>query len=314
MIDKVVEHGECEFVTEIAAELPMQVICELMGVPREDRHQVYELSNRLVGFDDPDYRTSLEDGRSPRRRCSHTPSARGGAQGASARRSRERADAGRGRRRQALSELEFNSFFLLLAVAGNETTRNRDLERHARADRASRAARSRASPIPRCCRLRSRSCCAGSSPLIHFRRTATRDTEMHGTTIREGDKVVIFYPSANRDERVFVNPHTFDVRRTPNEHLALRHRRALLPRRQPRASRDPADLRGDAAPRCPTSSSTVRRAACARTSSTASRRCRCGSPEGRGATVAVPAWRRGGLSAFELALTLPSPSAMEGIT
>ena len=60
------------------------------------------------------------------------------------------------------------------------------------------------------------------SPLIHFRRTATRDVEMHGQTIREGDKVVIFYPSANRDEaKFFANPQTFDVGRTPNEHLAF---------------------------------------------------------------------------------------------
>jgi cytochrome P450 len=59
------------------------------------------------------------------------------------------------------------------------------------------------------------------SPLIHFRRTATRDVEIHGTTIHENDKVVIFYPSANRDERTFVDPETFDVGRSPNEHLAF---------------------------------------------------------------------------------------------
>lgn len=220
LVDRVVDRTSFDFVTEIAVELPLLVIAELLGVPAEDRHQVFAWSNALVGFDDPEYRTSLETGK--------LASAQMWAYANQLAAERKEHPLGDlvsvlmqaevdGDR---LSEMEFDSFFLLLAVAGNETTRNlisggmRALIEHP-------AERARLVADPSLLPTGIEELLRWVSPLIHFRRTATRDVHMHGTTIRENDKVVIFYPSANRDERKFVNPETFDVGRTPNDHLAF---------------------------------------------------------------------------------------------
>ena len=132
-----------------------------------------------------------------------------------------------------LNELEFNLFFLLLTVAGNETTRNLIAHGMRRAHRAPRRARDGCARTRRCCRARSRRCCAGPLPVMYFRRTATGDTELGGQQIKEGDKVVICYISANRDERCST-PRTVRRRPLPQRARRLRRRRpALLPRRQP---------------------------------------------------------------------------------
>ncbi len=220
LVAKVAARPSFEVVTEVAAELPLLVIAELLGVPAADRHQVFEWSNRLVGFDDPEYRTSLEDGK--------IASAQMWAYANRLAAERKEHPLGDlvsvlmqaevdGER---LSEMEFDSFFLLLAVAGNETTRNlisggmRALIEHP-------DERARVVADPALLPTAIEELLRWVSPLIHFRRTATRDVQLHGQTIREGDKVVIFYPSANRDERAFVNPRTFDVARHPNDHLAF---------------------------------------------------------------------------------------------
>ncbi|MEO6025420.1 MAG: cytochrome P450 [Candidatus Binatia bacterium] len=220
LIDNVMEHESFDFVTAIAAELPLLVIAELLGVPAEDRHKVFEWSNSLVGFDDPEYATSMETGK--------MASAQMWAYANQLANERKEHPLGDlvsvlmqaevdGDR---LSEMEFDSFFLLLAVAGNETTRNlisggmRALIEHPEE-------RARLVADPSLLPTGIEELLRWVSPLIHFRRTATRDVQMHGHTIKEGDKVVIFYPSANRDERKFVNPETFDVTRAPNEHLAF---------------------------------------------------------------------------------------------
>lgn len=220
LIDKVAKRDTFDFVTEIAAELPLLVIAELLGVPMEDRHKVFDWSNSLVGFDDPEYKTSLATGKIASAQMWAY------ANDLASKRKEHPLDDLVSVLMQAevdgdrLSEQEFDSFFLLLAVAGNETTRNLisggmlALIQH-----PEERARVLADPslLPTCIEELLR----WVSPLIHFRRTATRDVHMHGQTIREGDKVVIFYPSANRDERRFVNPETFDVTRTPNDHLAF---------------------------------------------------------------------------------------------
>jgi cholest-4-en-3-one 26-monooxygenase len=207
-------------VSEIGAELPLLVIAELLGVTMEDRHKVFDWSNSLVGFDDPEYKTSMETGKIASAQMWAYANDLAG------KRKEHPLDDLVSVLMQAevdgdrLSEQEFDSFFLLLAVAGNETTRNLisggmlALIQH-----PEERARVLADPslLPTCIEELLR----WVSPLIHFRRTATRDVHMHGQTIREGDKVVIFYPSANRDERRFVNPETFDVTRTPNDHLAF---------------------------------------------------------------------------------------------
>jgi cholest-4-en-3-one 26-monooxygenase len=119
-----------------------------------------------------------------------------------------------------LSELEFNNFFLLLAVAGNETTRNAIsggllalLEHRDQWERLQRQPHLLATAVDEIVRW--------VTPVLHFRRTATQDTVLGGVEIGAGDKVVVWYPSANRDEAVFADPDRFDVARTPNPHLGF---------------------------------------------------------------------------------------------
>ena len=230
IVDAVIEKGECDFVEELAAPLPMLVICEMMGVPEEDRMRVYEVGNSMVGFDDPELQT---DGK-PR-------SMQGGAeqQGSAgmaemfmyAAKLREKAlknpgdDLATGLVNveldgHRLSPEEFAFFFMLLLIAGNETTRTVTTngmisllenpgELHALQGDLSLID----SAVEEILRF---------SPAVHsFRRTATRDTAIRGLPIRENDKIILWYPSANRDESVFPDPDRFDIRRTPNDHVAF---------------------------------------------------------------------------------------------
>ena len=220
IIDNVAARGECDFVTEIAAELPLQAIAEMIGVPLEDRHLVFEWSNRLVGFDDPEFSGSVEAGKLAAMEMYLYAN-----QLAVARKENPRDDlvsvlmAGEVEG-EKLSEAEFDAFFLLLAVAGNETTRNLisggmlALMQHPDERR-----RLLANPalLPTAVEEMLR----WVSPVMHFRRTAMRDTELRGQKIREGDKVTLWYVSANRDEEIFPHPQRFDVGRTPNDHLAF---------------------------------------------------------------------------------------------
>jgi cholest-4-en-3-one 26-monooxygenase len=223
IVDHVAAKGECDFVTEVAAELPLQVIAEFLGVPLADRHKVFEWSNRLIGFDDPEFRDSahsLEQGRQAAAEMYMYAN-----QLALERRDNPREDLVSVLMRgevdgERLSEMEFDSFFLLLAVAGNETARNLiSGGMLALIEHPEQRARLLAdmSLLPTAVEEMLR----WVSPVMHFRRTATRDTVLRGQKIREGDKVVIFYPSANRDEEIFPNADRFDVGRTPNEHLAF---------------------------------------------------------------------------------------------
>ena len=220
IIDRVAPRGECEFVSEVAAELPMQVICEMMGVPEEDRRTIYDLSNRLIGFDDPQYQRSVEDGIHASIEMFMYASK------LSERAQRCPADdivttlVSADVDGEKLSELDFNSFFLLLAVAGNETTRTatsqgiRLLAEHpAQRERVLRDPSLIPAAIEEIVRF--------NPPVMHFRRTATRDAELHGVTIRAGEKITLWYPSANRDAAVFPDADAFDVGRSPNEHLAF---------------------------------------------------------------------------------------------
>jgi cholest-4-en-3-one 26-monooxygenase len=220
IVASAVSKGEGDFVTLCAAELPLIVIAELMGVPVEDRHKVFDWSNRMVGGDDPEYGTTEEE--------------RFGAAAemwayASALAEEKRKnitddiisklispdEAG-----NVLSELEFDLFFMLLAVAGNETTRNAisggmyaliqnpDQWRKLQADPSLIPAA--ADEIVRYV-----------TPVNMFRRTAMQDVEVGGVQIKAGEKVVIYYTSANRDDSVFTDPDTFDVAREPNPHVGF---------------------------------------------------------------------------------------------
>src|SRR5499427_4437155 len=220
LVDAVAERGRCDFVTEIAAEVPLQVIAELLGIPQADRHQVFEWSNTMVGSQDPDWRGTAEDAQAAA--MSMYAYANGLVE--------QRKDSPRedlvsvlmqaevdGER---LTEMEFDLFFLLLAVAGNETTRNLisggmlALIEHPEQ-------RQRLLDNPGLLNSAVEEMLRWVSPVMHFRRTATRDAEIRGQKIREGQKVALYYVSANRDEAVFDEPMRFDVGRSPNEHITF---------------------------------------------------------------------------------------------
>jgi cholest-4-en-3-one 26-monooxygenase len=220
LVDALVEKGECDFVREVAAELPLQVIAELLGIPDDERGRIFDLSNKLIGFDDPEFQNSMEDGKQAAAEMwlyAHKLAVErkeGNGDDLVSVLMRAEVDG------HKITELEFNNFFLLLAVAGNETTRNllsgavHALIQHP--DQWRRLQRDRSlldTAVEEFLRW--------VTPVMHFRRTATRDVELRGQKIHEGQKVVLFYPGANRDPWVFDRPDTFDVARVDNPHLAL---------------------------------------------------------------------------------------------
>jgi cholest-4-en-3-one 26-monooxygenase len=218
LIDEVVPRGEADFVTDIAAPLPLYVICELVGAPPEDRNRIFELSNRLAGFDDPEYRASRDDGM----RAAAEIYAYAG-ELAERRRAQPADDIVTRLLRpddtgQVLTAQEFELFFLLLTVAGNETTRNAASGGMlAFFDSPGQWRRLLADPA--LVRAAAEEIVRWVSPVNLFRRTATCDTEVGGQRIAEGEKIVLFYSSANRDSGVFAAPFTFDIGREPNPHV-----------------------------------------------------------------------------------------------
>jgi cholest-4-en-3-one 26-monooxygenase len=220
IIDEVVDRGECEFVEDIAGQLPLQVICEMIGLPEADWPRMFELSNKLVGFDDPEYRTTEEDGELAAAEIF------GYCDQIAAERRREPRDDIMSALVHAevdgehLDDIELNLFFVTLVVAGNETTRN--LINHsmlALIERPEVIEQLRNDPDlwPTAVEEMLR----WGTSIHNFRRTATKDTEVHGQPIAAGEKIVMYYMSANRDEDVFVDPMRFDVARQPNEHVTF---------------------------------------------------------------------------------------------
>jgi cholest-4-en-3-one 26-monooxygenase len=218
IVDRVTERGECDFVEDVAAELPLQAIAEIMGVPQEDRKLLFEWSNRLIGIDDPEY--AKADGTAAFAELYAYVN-----QLAAQRRSDPRDDIvtkliNAEVEGDRMSELEFDMFMLLLTVAGNETTRNSTswgmlaLMQHPEQYRALVEDPSRLDvAIEEVLRW--------ASPVYHFRRTAAVDTTIGDQAIAAGDKVVMWYISANRDDAAFDQPYTFDITRSPNEHVAF---------------------------------------------------------------------------------------------
>ena len=205
---------ECDFVTEFAAPLPLQIICEMMGIPKADEAQIFQWTNTILGAGDPEFGGTLDAVRA------EAIGMFGYAQALGEGRLDNPADDLTSVMMHAevdgerLTAQEFGSFFILLVVAGNETTRNA-ISHGMRALTQYPAQRDiwwndwdgvTKTAVDEIVRW--------ATPVIHFRRTATEDTVVGNTRIEAGQKLVMFYNSANRDERVWTDPYTFDVRRS----------------------------------------------------------------------------------------------------
>ena len=220
IVDAVIDKGEIDLVAEVSAEMPAQVICDMIGVPAEDREQIVEWTNTMVGFDDPYWRNTPEVGE------------------LAAAQIYAYCDALADQRRddpqddilsvlvhaevdgERLSREELDMFFVILAVAGNETTRNL-ITHSVQALIEHPDQKQRLLDDPSLWDSAVEEFLRWGTSIHNFRRTATVDTEVRGREIKAGDKVVIYYMSANYDEEVFDDPYTLDVGRTPNEHLTF---------------------------------------------------------------------------------------------
>jgi cytochrome P450 len=225
-VDRVIEQGECDFVTEIAARLPLEIICDLMGIPESQHEFVFSRSNVILGAGDPEYTDLdpakiipmlLQSGAELAQLAQELARHRRGTPGEDLVSALVNAEVDG----ETLTDQELGSFFVLLAVAGNETTRNA-ISHGMKALCDFPAERARwAADFDGLAPTAVEEIVRWATPVIHFRRTATRDTELRGRRIRAGEKVVMWYCSANRDEEVFEDPFRFDVLRTPNEHVGF---------------------------------------------------------------------------------------------
>ncbi|WP_223268559.1 cytochrome P450 [Streptosporangium nondiastaticum] len=242
LVDGAAGRGEADFVA-LTADLPIRTLAHILGVPQEDGALIYDWANRIIGYQDTDYArsdTAARDGLTPMGRdaLARRPAPRTRPDGHPVNpRSREAladmfhyAHALAGRpvpgsvmaimREGGLTRDEFEMMFFLFAVAGSEAPRNAlPGGMLALLDHPGQFAllRSRPELVPPAVEEMLRYW----SPVVHFRRTAARDTELGGQRIRRGEKVVVFHPSANRDERVFPDPDRFDITRSPNDHVSF---------------------------------------------------------------------------------------------
>jgi cholest-4-en-3-one 26-monooxygenase len=216
IVDEALERGEGDFVFEVAAELPLQAIADLLGVPMEDRRKLFDWSNQMLAYDDPEYDAQPDVA---------AAEILGYAMGLADERRKNPTDDiisklvtanvdGHGE----LTEDEFGFFVILLAVAGNETTRNAITHgmnaffEHPEQWELWKKERP-STMVDEVIRW--------ATPVTVFQRTALNDIEIGGQQIKKGDRVGLYYASGNHDEEVFTNPDKFDILRDPNPHLAF---------------------------------------------------------------------------------------------
>ncbi|MFI0453814.1 cytochrome P450 [Actinomadura sp. 6N118] len=226
IIDDLVERGPCDFVTRVATPMPLQIICALMGIPESAYDDVIDATNAILAVGDPDHVS--DDGKTREQVLGEKFTILDNLM----------TDLGRLRREnpaddlvtallhanvdgEALTEPELRRFFSLLVVAGNETTRN--ALSHALAlftvnpGQRSLLLTDLEKRLPGAVEEVVRY----ATPVTWMRRTLTQDHTLSGHTYRAGDRVILYYNSANRDESVFKDPHTFDITRSPNPHLGF---------------------------------------------------------------------------------------------
>jgi cholest-4-en-3-one 26-monooxygenase len=219
IVDRALASGVGDFVRDIAAELPLLAICELVGVPAEDRNKVFDWTNRMIGFDDPELATSKDDGELAMAEMY------GYANELALQRQAEPKDDiitlllesdvdG-----EKLTPDEFNMFFLMLCVAGNETTRNAiahgmqaffDYPDQWTLFKQTRPIDTAVDEIIR-----------WATPVIEFQRTCLSDYELRGQQIKKDDRVVMYYSAANRDSTRLMSADTFDIARSSGDHVAF---------------------------------------------------------------------------------------------
>lgn len=218
IVDEVVERGECDLVEDVAGELPSYVIAELIGIPLDDGRALYRLTETIHSAPE-----SLPEGAQATAAAEMFAYSAGVLEAKRAKpgddlASRLLAAEIDGRR---LSDMEFHLFFMLLVDAGGDTTRNLVAGGLlALLERPSELARLRAD-LDRLLPTAREELLRFTSPVVYMRRTAKRDAVVAGRTIREGDKLALYYGSANRDESVFAEPDRLDVTRAPNHHVAF---------------------------------------------------------------------------------------------
>jgi len=225
IIDRVRDRGECDFVTEVAARLPLKVICDMMGIAERDYDLVFSSSNIILSMGDAEY---VPEGDDPVMAFMNAGNDLANLMRELAGyRSKHPTDdltsalVHANVDGESLDDAELASFFILLLVAGNETTRNAIshglwlLTQHPdqRAEWAEDFEGVAPTAVDEIVRW--------ASPVIFMRRTVTQPTTLSGHDFSEGDKVILFYNSANRDEEVFENPFRFCVRRSPNPHVGF---------------------------------------------------------------------------------------------
>ncbi len=225
ILDAVAESGECDFVSDVAYQLPMHVIADIVGIPEDERPYVFSLTDRMLKGTDPATSVSPQEGAEARLDLFRY------AEELSARKQSEPADdvwtelthasvTGEDGELTPLTKFELDFFFIILAIAGSETTRNAISQGLvALLEHPAELARLRSDPglldtaVEEIIRW--------SSPVLYFGRTAQVDAEIGGVRIQAGDRVSLWYPAGNRDERAFEDPYRFDIGRSPNPHVSF---------------------------------------------------------------------------------------------
>jgi cytochrome P450 len=231
VLDDALPTGEFDFVSEISRDLPIRFLCSIFTVPQEDAPQLIAWGDSMIANQDPDLSAAVVDKvdtEAYRLLPFRSPTALKVFEYADRQRDQRLAEPADdvlqaltvAQSEGVLNEREFHNYFGVLMIAGNETTRHTishgmlALMQH---PEQLELLRERPELIPNA----TEEILRWATPVFHFRRTATRDAELHGQPIATGDKIVTWYISANRDPAMFPDPYTFDVTRTPNDHVTF---------------------------------------------------------------------------------------------